>query len=211
MFYSLAPKFCSIWKSTVLFLRILEDRIQTDSSLRSLNVMYRYQGSFRIFNEFPKKFWLFLQETERFPAFLSCFSRGLHLFIEFSEEVPTIHSYYLTPKSVRLFNRFPEEVPTLRRVYRGGSDSFLKYPRRYRLFLCNYYSARPVSKFLTPSNSIVSKALRLFPHLPLFILSLTLTIVPVIGATAEPWEAPEGPPLRNLGTGRRTLWQPSWI
>lgn len=39
----------------------------------------------------------------------------------------------------------------------------------------------------------------------------TLTIVPVIGATAEPWEAAEGPPLRNLGTGRWTLWQPSWM
>lgn len=33
----------------------------------------------------------------------------------------------------------------------------------------------------------------------------TLTIVPVIGATADPWEVAEGPPRRNLGIGRRTL------
>lgn len=33
----------------------------------------------------------------------------------------------------------------------------------------------------------------------------TLTIVPVIGATADPREAAEGPPRRNLGIGRRTL------
>lgn len=37
------------------------------------------------------------------------------------------------------------------------------------------------------------------------ITSRTLTIVPVIGATAEPWEAAEGPPLKNLGTGRCNL------
>lgn len=39
----------------------------------------------------------------------------------------------------------------------------------------------------------------------------TLTIVPVIGATADPWEAAEGPTRRNLGIGRCTLWQPSCV